>query len=143
MAIHFSKEKWIEIQECWKRIRSKVSVSTATTNTITASNKNDKNTLEEDVILMDNLLINNNNSDTTNNNKPDISGITSNEFNNIMNEIDYDIKLNNDDKNNVINSENEEYNELSKIQKDFITKPVMLHLFIVFVINWKRVFAIF
>ena len=38
MTIHFSKEKWIEIQQCWKRIKNVInSNETATTTSATIS----------------------------------------------------------------------------------------------------------
>ena len=145
MAIHFTHEKWIEIQNCWVRIEniinteskiSKKTVINSNNNEISINNTNDNNTLKKDIILMNNLLlknINNNEKETK-----DISLITSNEFNNIMNEIDNDVKINDiNDKNKIndITSINEEYNKLIKIQKDFISKPVML-IFFTFVISF-------
>ena len=118
MATDFLTDKMTEIQECWNRIKKII--------TLTTINSDSGNKLEKDITLMDDLLSNNNNNDTGNIDKRNISDITSKEFNNIMNEIDDDIKTNDTALDNNSKPEsNEEYSKLSKIQKDFIAKPVM------------------
>ena len=104
-----------EVQECWNRIKRIIASTTV--------NNDNHNKLEKDITLMDDLL-SNIKDNNTNIDRRDISDITSKEFNNIMNEIDYDIKTN-DTNNNSKQESNEEYAKLSKIQKDFIAKPVM------------------
>ena len=122
MEIIFSKEKWKEVQDCWIRIKD---IITSKESKTTSSN----NELERDIALMDGFMLHKNKNNTMDT-KKDISNITSNEFNNIMNEIDYDVKLNQNTKHNQINNNNNEYNKLTEIQKNFITKPVILYLFI-------------
>ena len=118
MATDFLTDKMTEIQECWNRIKKII--------TLTTINSDSGNKLEKDITLMDDLLSNNNNNDTGNIDKRNISDITSKEFNNIMNEIDDDIKTNDTAAdNNSKPVSNEDYSKLSKIQKDFIAKPVM------------------
>ena len=90
MTIHFSKEKWIEIEKCWKKILNNTVISNIINSNVNNIDNNiDNNKLKEDIILMNNLL---NSTDNNNKNKTDISNITSFEFNNIMNEIDHSFK---------------------------------------------------
>ena len=108
MAIHLSKDKWNKLQQSWIKVSNILKRST---------NK----ALDDDVKLINDILFNTTNNS---NNAPDLSKISSNEFNNLMNEIEIDVKTNDTVDLNHVN--NEEYQQLSKNQKEFITKPVCL-----------------
>ena len=107
MTTHFTKDDLIQVQQCWITLSSKLSKLNGIDSSINEEIKLMNKILIKDVI-MDDIDID-----------PNIKGITTNDFNNLMDEIDNDTKST-----DIIKNEDETYQKLSKNVKDIVTKPV-------------------
>ena len=120
MSITLSTETWLQLKLSWKELSKSVS-KLIKSQLVDGIGINIDNDINKHLKSIDNILatpINNTNDINikTNISKPDITRISSNEFDNLMNIIDYESKEEQQD---------ESFTKLTEKQKQFIKKPVM------------------